>query len=62
MNGDQWNSDQHTGQVQVPKAVILTQVTNHGTEHCSQIMAMLTQLGIQPPELESWIISKLMVC
>ncbi|MEZ4657818.1 MAG: DinB family protein [Caldilineaceae bacterium] len=40
--------------VQVPKAVILTQVINHATEHRAQIMAILTQLGIQPPELDSW--------
>ena len=38
----------------VPNAVILTQVINHATEHRAQIMVMLTQLGIQPPELDSW--------
>ena len=38
----------------VPKTVILTQVINHATEHRAQVMAILTQLGIQPPELDSW--------
>jgi uncharacterized damage-inducible protein DinB len=38
----------------VPSAVVLTQVINHATEHRAQIMVMLTQLGIQPPELDSW--------
>ena len=38
----------------VPKTVILTQVINHATEHRAQIMAIMTQLGIQPPELDSW--------
>jgi uncharacterized damage-inducible protein DinB len=38
----------------VPNAVILTQVINHATEHRAQIMVMLTQLGIQPPELDGW--------
>lgn len=38
----------------VPKTVILTQVINHATEHRAQIMVMLTQLGIEPPELDSW--------
>jgi uncharacterized damage-inducible protein DinB len=38
----------------VPKTVILAQVINHATEHRAQIMAILTQLGIQPPELDSW--------
>ena len=37
-----------------PKTIILTQVINHATEHRAQIMAILTQLGIQPPELDSW--------
>lgn len=38
----------------VPKTIILTQVINHATEHRAQIMAIMTQLGIQPPELDSW--------
>ena len=38
----------------VPKTIILTQVINHTTEHRAQIMAILTQLGIQPPELDGW--------
>ena len=40
--------------VQVPKAIILTQTINHATEHRTQIMAVLTQLGIEPPELSGW--------
>ncbi len=39
---------------EVPKAIYLTQVINHATEHRAQIMAILTQLGIQPPELDGW--------
>jgi len=39
---------------QVPKTIILTQVINHATEHRAQIMAILTQLGIEPPALDSW--------
>ena len=38
----------------VPKTIILTQVINHATEHRAQIMVILTQLGIQPPELDGW--------
>jgi len=50
----QWDNNGIQGVVQVPKAVIVTQVINHATEHRAQIMAMLTQLGIQPPDLDSW--------
>ena len=38
----------------VPKTVILTQAIDHATEHRAQVMAILTQLGIQPPELDGW--------
>ena len=38
----------------VPKTIYLTQVINHATEHRAQIMAILTQLGIEPPDLQSW--------
>jgi uncharacterized damage-inducible protein DinB len=38
----------------VPKTIILTQVINHATEHRAQIMAILTQLGIESPDLQSW--------
>ena len=38
----------------VPKTILLTQAINHATEHRAQIMAILTQSGIQPPELDSW--------
>ena len=38
----------------VPKTIYLTQVINHATEHRTQIMTILTQFGIQPPDLGSW--------
>jgi uncharacterized damage-inducible protein DinB len=38
----------------VPKTILLTQAINHATEHRAQIMAILTQLGIQPPDLDGW--------
>ncbi|MBK9054245.1 MAG: DinB family protein [Chloroflexi bacterium] len=38
----------------VPKTIFLTQVINHATEHRAHLMANLTQLGIQPPDLDAW--------
>jgi len=38
----------------VPKTILLTQAINHATEHRAQIMAILTQLGVQPPDLDGW--------
>jgi uncharacterized damage-inducible protein DinB len=38
----------------VPKTIILTQVINHANEHRAQVMVIMTHLGIQPPDLQSW--------
>jgi uncharacterized damage-inducible protein DinB len=38
----------------VPKTILLAQAINHATEHRAQVMAILTQLGIEPPELSGW--------
>ena len=40
--------------LEVPKTVILTQAINHATEHRAQVMVIMTQLGVQPPELDAW--------
>ena len=39
---------------EVPKTIILNQVINHATEHRSQILSILTQIGIEPPDVSSW--------
>ena len=39
---------------EVPKTIILNQAINHATEHRSQIMSILTQIGIEPPDVSSW--------
>lgn len=39
---------------EVPKQIILNQVINHATEHRSQIMSIMTQIGIDPPDVSSW--------
>ena len=37
-----------------PATIILAQVINHATEHRSQVMTLLTQLGSEPEELSGW--------
>jgi uncharacterized damage-inducible protein DinB len=39
---------------QVPKTIILNQAINHATEHRSQIMSIMTKIGIEPPDVSSW--------
>jgi uncharacterized damage-inducible protein DinB len=38
----------------LPRSLFLTQAINHATEHRTQVKTILTQLGIQPPELDGW--------
>jgi len=38
----------------VPSVLILLQSINHASEHREQIKVMLSQIGIQPPEVDGW--------
>lgn len=38
----------------VPKSIILAQAINHALEHRTQIAAALTQLGVEPPDMQPW--------
>lgn len=40
--------------VRLPAATILAQVIDHGREHRTHIATILTQLGIQPPDMDAW--------
>ena len=39
---------------EVPKTIILTQVITHAAEHREQVKAILTDLGIESLDLQSW--------
>lgn len=39
---------------QLPGPRCLVQVINHATEHRSHVATILTQLGIEPPDLSGW--------
>jgi uncharacterized damage-inducible protein DinB len=39
---------------QVPPGVILTQAINHATEHRTQITTIITQQGVEPPDVDGW--------
>ena len=42
------------GAYRAPLLVIVIQFVDHGIDHRTQICATLTQLGVQPPELDVW--------
>jgi len=38
----------------MPVSLFLLQAVTHGTEHRSQVATILTQLGVEPPEMDGW--------
>lgn len=50
----QIRGDDPPGTWLMPVGLFLLQAINHGTEHRSQIATTLTQLGVEPPEMDGW--------
>lgn len=42
------------GTAQYPLASLIMQAINHATEHRTQISTILTQLGLEPPDMTGW--------
>ena len=55
---EQRNLDQifylDNGTYEAPAIIVLIQAINHGIDHRSQISTLLTQQGIEPPDLDGW--------
>ena len=41
-------------QVEYPLASLISQALGHSTEHRAQIAAIITQLGLEPPDMSGW--------
>ncbi len=50
----QVTGDDPPGTWWMPVSLFLLQAVNHGTEHRSQVATILTQLGVEPPEMDGW--------
>ncbi len=50
----QVSGDDPPGTWRMPAALLLLQAVNHATEHRSQVATILTQLGVEPPEMDGW--------
>jgi uncharacterized damage-inducible protein DinB len=50
----QVTGDDPPGTWRMPAGLLFVQAVNHGTEHRSQIATILTNLGVQPPEIDGW--------
>lgn len=46
--------DDPPGLWRMPVSLFLIQAINHATEHRSQVATILTQLGVQPPDMDGW--------
>lgn len=42
------------GTYECPAGIVMAQVFHHGSVHREQICAMLTGLGIEPPDVQPW--------
>jgi uncharacterized damage-inducible protein DinB len=40
--------------IEYPLAGLMVQAINHATEHRAQIAAIITQLGLEPPDMSGW--------
>ncbi len=38
----------------MPASIFFTQAINHATEHRAEIKAIMTQEGVEPPEIDAW--------
>lgn len=50
----QVTGDDPPGKWWMPVPLFLVQAINHGTEHRSQVATILTQLGLEPPDMAGW--------
>jgi uncharacterized damage-inducible protein DinB len=46
--------DDDMGELELPVSLLLLQAINHGTEHRAHIATILTQLGVEPPDMDGW--------
>ena len=46
--------DDPPGTFRMAVSLFLLQAINHSTEHRSQVATILTQIGIEPPEMDGW--------
>ena len=46
--------DDPVGRWRMHRSLLLLQAINHGTEHRSQIATILTQLGVEAPDMDGW--------
>ena len=50
----QVTGDDPPGTWWMPVSLFPLQAINHGTEHRSQVATILTNLGVEPPEMDGW--------
>jgi uncharacterized damage-inducible protein DinB len=41
--------------IEYPLSGLMVQAVNHSTEHRTQVSAIITQLGVEPPDMSGWM-------
>ncbi len=49
------HSDDFKTTVKYPLASLMIQAINHATEHRQQVSTIITQLGVEPPDMTGWV-------
>jgi uncharacterized damage-inducible protein DinB len=49
-----WTSADSGAHTEVAAGMLIAQLLNHGNEHRSQVCTVLTEIGVEPPELDGW--------
>ena len=49
-----WTSAASGAHTEVRAGMLIAQLLNHSNEHRSQICTVLTEIGVEPPELDGW--------
>jgi len=49
-----WTSADSGAHTEVAAGMLIAQLLNHSNEHRSQVCTVLTEIGIEPPDLDGW--------
>ena len=53
-DGDTWEGDFGAQLWRTPPSVVLTHIVTHATEHRIHVATAITQMGVEPPNLDAW--------
>jgi uncharacterized damage-inducible protein DinB len=52
--GEKTEAQRAKGRFRIRRSMLTTQAIDHATEHRTHVRTILTQLGMEPPDLDAW--------